>query len=270
MQEYNPNLIGYALGDSLISQSESQLNVAESGAMSRDMPFMARYLVNKMKKDPRIDMKKHWKLIHIFIGHNDMCSDACYLPSALDIVEGHKRALIEALRILKNNLPRTLVNVVVMANLRSLSDDVYEHTTLECYFLPRVECPCFVGLQFLPRRAEMHDAVVRLHEAQIEVASRPEFNKNDFTVVSSPIFTNSYMPRKKDGFQDLSYFAIDCFHVSQKTNAMVANGVWNNLFEPINNRSRVWKPLFERFLCPTPQRPFIVTRENSQLMFGAS
>lgn len=62
MQEYNPELIGYALEDSLTSQSASQLSVAEIGAMSKDLPFMAKYLINKIKKDARIDVKKHWKV----------------------------------------------------------------------------------------------------------------------------------------------------------------------------------------------------------------
>lgn len=54
--------MGYALGDSLTTQSASQLNVAEIGAISRDMPFMAKHLVNKMRNDPRIDIKRHWKV----------------------------------------------------------------------------------------------------------------------------------------------------------------------------------------------------------------
>lgn len=62
IQEYNPNLMGYSLGDSLLPHQASQLNVAEAGAMSRDMPFMARYLINKIKRSPKINIKKHWKV----------------------------------------------------------------------------------------------------------------------------------------------------------------------------------------------------------------
>lgn len=62
IQEFNPKLIGYAFGDGQTSEPASQLNVAEISAMSRDMPFMAKYLINKMKRDTRIDIKKHWKV----------------------------------------------------------------------------------------------------------------------------------------------------------------------------------------------------------------
>lgn len=30
--------------------------------MSKDLPFMAKYLVDKIRKDARIDIKKHWKV----------------------------------------------------------------------------------------------------------------------------------------------------------------------------------------------------------------
>ena len=62
MQEFNPKLVGYSLGDSISTDPNAQLNVAEGGAMSRDITFMATYLVNKIKKDPRIDINKHWKV----------------------------------------------------------------------------------------------------------------------------------------------------------------------------------------------------------------
>lgn len=62
VQEFNHNLIGYALGNSLTSHPASQLNVAEGGALSMDMPYMAKFLINRMKKDPRIDINNHWKV----------------------------------------------------------------------------------------------------------------------------------------------------------------------------------------------------------------
>nr|CAD7402170.1 unnamed protein product [Timema cristinae] len=62
LKEFNPDLIGYSLGDSLSHQKGSQFNVAEGGAMSRDMPFQAKLLVRRMKRDKRVDIKNHWKV----------------------------------------------------------------------------------------------------------------------------------------------------------------------------------------------------------------
>nr|XP_012148652.1 PREDICTED: phospholipase B1, membrane-associated-like isoform X2 [Megachile rotundata] len=75
LKEYNPNLVGYSCGDSLIYHQDSHFNVAETGAMAKDMPFMAKYLVDRMKQDSRVKIKEHWKLISILIGHNDLCTE---------------------------------------------------------------------------------------------------------------------------------------------------------------------------------------------------
>ncbi|XP_048269634.1 phospholipase B1, membrane-associated-like [Bombus terrestris] len=69
LKEFNPKLVGYSLGDALSTDPAAQLNVAEGGAMSRDITFMATYLVNKIKEDPRIDIKKHCK-VRIFVDKN--------------------------------------------------------------------------------------------------------------------------------------------------------------------------------------------------------
>lgn len=55
-------MIGYALRDSLTSNEASQLNVAETGTFSEDMPYMTEVLVKRIKRDPRIDLQKHWKV----------------------------------------------------------------------------------------------------------------------------------------------------------------------------------------------------------------
>lgn len=57
--------MGYALGDSLTIHDASQLNVAESGSLSQDMPYMAEMLVKRIKSDPRIDVEKDWKVRYI-------------------------------------------------------------------------------------------------------------------------------------------------------------------------------------------------------------
>lgn len=86
--------------------------MAEIGAMSRDIPHEAKILVKRMRSDPNVDLQKHWKLVTILIGPNDFCLDFCYLPDLDKSADNHRRELIETLRILRDNLPRTIVNVV--------------------------------------------------------------------------------------------------------------------------------------------------------------
>lgn len=59
---FNPNLIGYAYGDSLAEERFSQFNVAEVGALARDLPFMAKELVKRIKTDERVNVTEDWKV----------------------------------------------------------------------------------------------------------------------------------------------------------------------------------------------------------------
>lgn len=89
-----------------------RFNVAEIGAMSRDIPYEAKILVKRMRSDPNVDLHQHWKIVTILIGPNDFCSDFCYQAYPERSAENHRKELIETLRILRDNLPRTIVNVV--------------------------------------------------------------------------------------------------------------------------------------------------------------
>jgi len=62
LKVFNPKLIGYAYGDALAEQHFSQFNVAEVGALSRDLPFMTRELVKRMKMDKRVNITEDWKV----------------------------------------------------------------------------------------------------------------------------------------------------------------------------------------------------------------
>ncbi|XP_017881302.1 phospholipase B1, membrane-associated-like [Ceratina calcarata] len=262
LKEFNPNLIGYALGDSQTIEPKSQLNVAEIGAISKDMPFMSKHLVDKMKNDSRIDINRHWKMISLLFGSNDFCTNICTDPP-LSSVERHRTDLVEALRILRDNLPRTFVTVNVSPHLKILVDANKERFSLKCYLLSNLQCPCLFGTQYKNRREEYYDLISRWQEVEEEVVAYPEFHKNDFTVVALPTLKRIQLPLAEDGLADPSYLSSDCFHVSQKTNALYANGLWNNLLEPVGNKTNHTYPIYERFLCPTEDRPFFMTRENS-------
>lgn len=58
----NPKLVGYALGDGSSFSKQAQFNMAFNGAMDQDLMQEARRLMNKMERDPRIDLKNNWKV----------------------------------------------------------------------------------------------------------------------------------------------------------------------------------------------------------------
>ena len=46
-----------------------------------------------------------------------------------------------------------------------------------------------------------------------------------------------------------------------------ANGIWNNLLEPADNRTNFTRDTFERFLCPTSESPYLTTRKHKQEIY---
>jgi hypothetical protein len=55
----------------------------------------------------------------------------------------------------------------------------------------------------------------------------------------------------------------DCFHFSQKGYARASNALWNNMIEAEDEKSTNWPEEFSVVKCPTEERPFLSTRENS-------
>lgn len=262
LKEFNPNLIGYAVSDSLSFQSGSKFNIAESGAISGDMPFMTEQLIRRIKNDSRVDIEKHWKLISLMIGANDFCSEMCYLPSPWSIVKNHREDLLETLRIIRDNLPRTLVNIIPPPHLKTLFD--IKNKPPICEITNSFSCPCIFGLRWRNQHDVFYKIMTRFQNIEEEIAQYTEFQRNDFAVIVQPFTTNLSFPIGKDGNFDLSYLSADCFHISQKANARCTNAIWNNMFLPPDEKIRDWDDLFKNFACPTAKRPFIATWQNSQ------
>ncbi|XP_018359808.1 PREDICTED: phospholipase B1, membrane-associated-like isoform X1 [Trachymyrmex cornetzi] len=267
IKEFNPNLIGFALGDSLTTHKASQLNIAESGAESADMIYMAEMLIKKIKNDPRINMQKHWKLISLMIGANDFCNEICWTSSPWSILENHKVDLLQVLRILRDNLPRTFVALIPPPHLKNLVDTRKGRPSFKCFVTTDIECSCMFGLAFQRYKSMYYDIMLQWQMLEMEIADYPEFQRNDFVVVAQPILMNISIPLASDGYTDMTYLSSDCFHISQKTNARFANGLWNNLLETVGAKSTTWSELFHKFDCPTLERPYLATTLNSKQQF---
>ena len=52
------------------------------------------------------------QMVTIMIGANDFCSHVCYLKNISLTPQLHKDSLIKALDYLRDNMPRTIVNLV--------------------------------------------------------------------------------------------------------------------------------------------------------------
>lgn len=175
IKEFNPKLYGFPTSEySLSFERASLFNVAEPGAMSVDTVHQAKNLVKRMRVDKNVNMKKHWKLITYMIGANNFCLDICYSNDQNKIIENAARDLKTVLRILKENLPRTLVNVVLPPDVSVLTR--IKNRPNECRALHYFECPCMFSLNLLGTRARTVNTIMRWNKVIGEVVNMPEFH----------------------------------------------------------------------------------------------
>lgn len=93
--------------------NNNNYRICELGAISYHTIRQAKNLVKRMRSDSRVDIKHHWKLVTMMIGSNDFCLDVCYFDDQEKLVVDAERNMIHVLRILRENLPRTIVNLVI-------------------------------------------------------------------------------------------------------------------------------------------------------------
>uniref|UniRef100_A0A182UXX1 Phospholipase B1, membrane-associated n=1 Tax=Anopheles merus TaxID=30066 RepID=A0A182UXX1_ANOME len=224
LKVFNPNLNGYVVADSLSIDRASRFDVAEIAGMSQDLPHQARNLIKRMKADRSVSIKKDWKLITIFMGHNDFCSRICFLPKPEKALYQHEQNLLATLRLLRKYLPRAMVNIV----------------------------------------ATIEYIIHQWNRIQQSVAEREEFNNaTDFVVNFQPFPEQLTLPTLQNGDTDAGIVSVDCFHFSQRGHAIAANSYWNNLIDMVGNKTELVQREFERFNCPMKGRPFLATRKNS-------
>ena len=66
------------------------------------------------------------------------------------------------------------------------------------------------------------------------------YERDQFTVVIQPAFSDLSLFHTPDGRIDYSYFAPDCLHPSQKLHALMARALWNNLLQPVGRKTTGW------------------------------
>ncbi|XP_034185210.2 phospholipase B1, membrane-associated [Osmia lignaria lignaria] len=263
LKEFNPNLVGYSTGTGEFISTKAKLNIAFPVAATEDALHQARILVHRIKRNPRINVRQQWKLITIFFGANDICSAQCFSPIQFSPLR-YALHLQRVLDFLKIALPRTLVNLVPVIDV---TVSIRIPRSAMCNILHPLYCACM-------HRGNRPDIAAskmsHLYQQAVEtlVHSGRYDNSPDFTVVLQPfikVFNAPNADPSKAPPLDPSLVTYDCFHFSQKGHALGANLLWNNMLEPVGNKTDQGVPeIFERILCPSEQTPYIFTNVNSR------
>ncbi|XP_018599077.2 phospholipase B1, membrane-associated-like [Scleropages formosus] len=267
LRQFNPSLTGFSEGTGKQTNPRAFLNQAVPGATSEDMPGQVRILADKMKNDLRIDFSADWKVITMFVGGNDLC-DHC-IHSVYFSADNFVSRIKEALDILHKEVPRALVNLVEVLDIVPLRQ-LHRDSSLKCpTWLVKILCHCIIspkdGSVQLQRLTEINRAYQRGLQELIE-SGRYDTHSN-FTVVLQPFFREITVPLL-DGRPDRSFFTPDCFHLSQKSHTLMARALWNNMLEPVGNKthSEVFTSAFS-LKCPTKTSPYLRTYQNSNYTY---
>lgn len=140
--------------------------------------------------------------------------------------------------------------------------DVFPSLPAYCNIGRLIQCACMEG-QLYSQHKKLYMMLEQEYRRIFQrVARRPEFHRDDFTVVFQPFGVNATV-FIHDRKPDISIMAVDCLHLSQKGEAVLANALWNNMMQSDGKKSIGLKPLYEEFECPTEQNPYIKTYFNS-------
>lgn len=175
LKEFNPNLYGYSVNNVLALEKQSRLNVAEPMIMSRDMTYQAKSLIKRMKADKRVNMKEDWKVLTIFVGNNDVCSDMCHHNPQVDFADQHEADLESTLRILRDNVPRLFVQMVPVPNMVELHK--MKGSSPLCYLVHTIGCSCIFNYDMSEDKLNYMQNVIRdWQQREVDLCKRDEFN----------------------------------------------------------------------------------------------
>lgn len=121
----------------------------------------------------------------------------CHTNEPEKSIENYEKDLIVTLRTLKNNLPRTMVNLLTppsewfkfdsikckISNFFFLGIKVITELVgkpLECETIHHIECPCIFGFLHESKRELYFDIMDRWQEVAAKVANMEEFNTKVF------------------------------------------------------------------------------------------
>ncbi|XP_075056516.1 phospholipase B1, membrane-associated [Mixophyes fleayi] len=261
--EFNPLVTGYSTETGGSVTHNSFLNEAVPGAKAFNMPTQVRALIDELKLDKRINFNNDWKVITVFVGANDLCASCS--DSNMFSAMTYTSYIKEALDMLYNEVPKAFVNLVEVMDIIPLREAVMDSRVQCPTFLTRMMCPCLLNVPLDSREMQviMETNSAYQHSLQ-QLVDTGKYDKEDFTVVLQPFFRHPKIPHLPDGTPDASYLAPDCFHLSQKAHTQLARLLWNNMLEPLGNKTDTLD--FENKVnlhCPTQAQPYLRTYMNS-------
>ena len=239
--------------------------MAQHNAMGSSMLEQAKELAKTAREMGVEHFRNYWKLITIYVGTGDICSLSCQYDDEFG-ANYWVNNITSALNYLKDNLPRTFVNLVQLMNIGEMMKGAMSHSSMgdNCTSSFMSMCTCAEQRSENDTELENFIQVIDYYQMMLDFAiSRGQYDGLDnFTVVLQPFMKTVQLSRIANDV-DLSPFASDCFHFSPEGHRSLAMALWNNMFQRVGNKSSNFQMSSTTMLCPTEDEPFIYTILNS-------
>lgn len=239
-------------------------------ADSEDLVTQAQILVDKIRDSSSIDFLEDWKIVHFYADSNDLCSITCgnQTSDPQDWIQDVQAAL----DYLSSSLPRTFVNLIQPLNIMQLLRDIKENSrdtgSLFSLGLSETCCPEVANtaltswtLGNIPSIGDGYSYSVYQNKIQELIDSGRYDTTDDFTVVLQPFLeTIPYGYDSNTGRHN--DFHWNSYSFSPNGNRKAAYSLWNNMFERVGFKNRVFRSNLS-VLCPTEEQPYVYTSKNS-------
>ncbi|XP_034419478.1 phospholipase B1, membrane-associated-like [Cyclopterus lumpus] len=140
---FNPGLLGPSPTRTFHGRpttvNETGFNFAVTGHNTLNVSDQIRYMIDAFKSYPGLNFEEDWKVVTMLIGMNDVC-DYCK-DKTLFSPDSFIQHLTEALDLMMEEIPRTIVNAVQIFPMKPLRE--VQRPTLGCQ-LQRRFCSCLV------------------------------------------------------------------------------------------------------------------------------
>lgn len=256
-RKFSPQIKG---GSSDKTKKFNDFNLAVPGSFSYELPEQAKNLTKTLKGRLGPKNEDKWKLVNIFIGHNDLCN-VCH-NMTLYGPESFGKSVRSALSIIQSSIPNVFVNVMPPINVKIHSQA--HRVSPFCELSHKQTCSCIFELDEKEYQDIKKQYNNQLKEIVQEFNEKTKESKN-FTVVIAPAMDLKSIPLLGDK-PNIGLLALDCFHLSPIAHDIAAKQIWKGLFEPVK-RKTVTSQLsvgFDRFVCPPIECPYLRTSQNSE------
>jgi phospholipase B1 len=234
----------------ILSAAQSEAKVADllPGGRGPQVPYLLQEL-QAMQDLGELSIRDDWKVINIWIGANDLC-EVCHNMNP-DANEGplyYKTKLNATIAMIQQHVPKTFINLIPFFGLAQIYNLTRPYLNCQLVHSLFDECACMYSKNQVDRD-NMDIAGKHYNAKMYELATEWTGRFSDFAVVVQPGNIDFVVP----SIEFVS--TLDCFHPSLYTHELLGVGLWNQMLQPVAEKTYPWK-LPQVPVCPSNDAKF--------------